>query len=109
MTQVFEDTAPTATRTRDATFLHLHQSFFSGIIFVMRTTVTLDDDVAEIAAQYAQSRDLSLSKAIAELIVRGTRKAPRIKYVDGLPVFDLPKTRQPITSEQVKALEADQP
>jgi hypothetical protein len=77
--------------------------------FNMRTTVTLDDDVATIAAQYAQSRDLSLSKAIAELIVRGTRKAPRIKYVDGLPVFDLPKTRPPITSQQVKALEAEEP
>ncbi len=75
----------------------------------MRTTLTLDDDVATIAAQYAQSRDLSLSKAIAELIVRGTRKAPRIKYVDGLPVFDLPKAREPITSQQVKALEAEEP
>jgi hypothetical protein len=27
--------------------------------------------------------------------------------VDGLPVFDLPKSEQPITSEQVKALESD--
>jgi len=45
----------------------------------MRTTVTLDDDVATIAAQYAQSRELSLSKAIADLIARGTRKAPRIQ------------------------------
>lgn len=75
----------------------------------MRTTLTLDDDIAAIVAQYADSRELSLSKAIAELIVRGTRKAPRIKYVDGLPVFDLPKPRHPITSQQVKALEADEP
>jgi len=75
----------------------------------MRTTVTLNDDVAAIAAQYAESRDLSLSKAIAELIVRGTRRSARIKYVDGLPVFDLPKSKQPIISEQVKALEADEP
>ena len=70
----------------------------------MRTTITLDDDAAAIAAQYAESRDISLSKAIAELIVRGTR----IKYVDGLPVFDLPKTKQPITSQHVKALEAEE-
>ncbi len=74
----------------------------------MRTTVTLDDDVASIAAQYAESRELSLSKAIAELIVRGTRKSSRIKYVDGLPVFDLPKSKRPITSRQVKALEAEE-
>src|ERR1035438_8293191 len=62
----------------------------------MRTTVTLNDDVAVIATQYAESRDLSLSKAIAELIVRGTRRSARIKYVDGLPVFDLPKSKHPI-------------
>jgi hypothetical protein len=74
----------------------------------MRTTVTLDDDVAAIAAQYAESRELSLSKAIAELIVRGTRRSSRIKYVDGLPVFDLPKSKRPITSQQVKALEAEE-
>jgi hypothetical protein len=75
----------------------------------MRTTVTLNDDVAAIAAQYAESRDLSLSKAIAELIVRGTRRSARIKYVDGLPVFDLPKSKHPITSERVKALETEEP
>ena len=73
----------------------------------MRTTVTLNDDVAAIAKRYTESRELSLSKAIAELIVRATRRAARIKYVDGLPVFDLPKSEQPITSEQVKALESD--
>ncbi len=74
----------------------------------VRTTITLDDDVAAIAVQYARSRDLSLSKAIAELILRGTRKSARIKYVDGLPVFDLPKRRRSTTSEHVKALENDE-
>jgi hypothetical protein len=72
----------------------------------MRTTITLDDDVAAIAMRYAQSRELSLSEAIADLIVRATQKRPRIKYVDGLPVFDLPKSRHSITSQNVKELEA---
>ncbi len=75
----------------------------------MRTTITLDDDVAAIAAQYAESRDLSLSKAIAELIKRGTRRKSRIKFVDGLPVFDLPKAKSPLTTQQVKALELEEP
>ena len=79
-----------------------------GHNYGMRTTVTLDDEVAAIAAQYAESRDLSLSKAIGELIVRATRKSARIKYVDGLPVFDLPKSKLPITGERVKALEAEE-
>jgi hypothetical protein len=74
----------------------------------MRTTITIDDDIAAVATQYAQSRELTLSRAIAELIVRATRKASRIKYVDGLPVFDLPKPRQRITSEHVKALETEE-
>jgi hypothetical protein len=75
----------------------------------MRTTITLNDDVAAIASQYAQSRDLSLSKAIAELILHSTRKAPRIKDVDGLPIFDLPGPKRRITSQRVKELEIDEP
>lgn len=74
----------------------------------MRTTITLDDDIADIAAQYAKSRALSLSKAISELILRGTRKTARIKFVDGLPVFDLPKEKHPITTERVKTFEAEE-
>jgi len=74
----------------------------------MRTTITLDEEAAAVAAQYARSRDISLSKAIGELIVRGTRRAPRIKYVRGLPVLDLPKPRRPVTTEFVKQLEADE-
>ena len=73
----------------------------------MRTTINLDDEAAAIAAQYAKSRDLTLGKAIGELILRSTRRAPRIKFVDGLPVFDMPKEKQPITTERVKAFEAE--
>jgi hypothetical protein len=40
--------------------------------------------------------------------VRGTRRPARIKYVDGLPVFDLSPSEEPITSEQVKALAEDE-
>ncbi len=72
----------------------------------MRMTITLDDDVADIATRYAKSRDKTLSKAIGELISRGLRKTARIKFVNGLPVFDLSKEKQPITTERVKAFEA---
>ncbi len=73
----------------------------------MRTTITLDDDTAALAAQYARSREVSFSKAIAELIVRGTRKSSRIKYERGLPVFDLPKSERAITTAHVRSLEAE--
>jgi hypothetical protein len=74
----------------------------------MRTTITMDEETAKIAAQYAHSRGVSLSKAISELIQRGTRPRARIKYVNGWPVFDLPKSGKPITTEHVKMLEDDE-
>ena len=73
----------------------------------MRTTITLDDETAEIATQYASGRGVSLSRAINELIQRGSRPRPRIKYVDGLPVFDFPKSKRKITTEMVKKFEAE--
>jgi hypothetical protein len=72
---------------------------------LMRTTITLDDETAEVATQYARGRGLSLSKAISELIQRGTRTRPRIKYVDGWPMLDLPKPKRLLTTERVKQLE----
>jgi len=48
---------------------------------------------------------VSLSKAISELIQRGTRTGPRIKYVDGWPMLDLPKPKRLLTTARVKQLE----
>ena len=73
----------------------------------MRTTLSLDDEAAEIAAQYAKARNMTLGKAVSELIVSATRRKPRIKYVDGLPVFDLGPGEEPITAEDVTELEAE--
>lgn len=74
----------------------------------MRTTLSLDEEAAAIAAQYAESRNITLSRAVSELIVRGTRRKPRIKRVDGIPILDLGPDEEPITTEQVKALEAEE-
>jgi hypothetical protein len=71
----------------------------------MRTTITLDDETAEIATQYAHGRGVSLSRAINELIERGIRPRPRIKYVDGFPMLDLPRPKRLLTTERVKELE----
>jgi hypothetical protein len=65
----------------------------------------MDEETAKIATQYARGRGVSLSKAISELIQQGVRRRARIKYVDGLPVFDLPTSRRRITTEFVKELE----
>ncbi len=49
-----------------------------------------------------------ISKASSKVIQRGTRPRARIKYVDGFPVFDLPKPKKLLTTERVKELEADE-
>ena len=65
----------------------------------------MDEETAKVAAQYARSRGVSLSKAISELVHRGLRPRPRIKYVNGFPMLDLPKPKKPLTTERVKELE----
>jgi hypothetical protein len=73
----------------------------------MRTTLTLSDEAYEIAQRYAESCDVSLSKAVSELVERATRKRIRIRYEDGIPVFDVPEDGPKITTEMVKRLEAE--
>lgn len=74
----------------------------------MRTTVTLSDAAYELAHQYAESCDVSLSRAVSDLVERAAHKKMRIKYVDGFAVFDEPEDGPKITTEMVKRLEADE-
>ena len=73
----------------------------------MRTTVKLEDEASEIVQLYADSRDISVSKAISELVVEAVRPKMRIKYVDGIPVFDIPQGRT-ITDEEILAAVAEE-
>ena len=76
----------------------------------MRTTITIDDDVHEFAQYYANSKGITLSAAMNEL-VRKAENAPRPKLEirrspSGFPL--LPKTGQIITSEMVKKYSEDE-
>lgn len=73
----------------------------------MRTTLSLDDDVFELAKQYAEARSLALGKALSELVRRGINSPPKTREVNGLVVFDLPEHSPMVTTEHVKKLEAD--
>jgi hypothetical protein len=76
----------------------------------MRTSITLDDDVYEIASVYAAARAITLGGALGELV----RKATGPKASDdgfkigknGIPVF--PRRGRVITSEMVKAAQEDE-
>ena len=72
----------------------------------MRTTLSLDDDVFELARGYARSRSLALGKAVSELVRKGLRAPTPTRMVNGLMVFDVPPDSR-ITSKRVKHLESE--
>jgi hypothetical protein len=79
----------------------------------MRTTVTLDQDVYELATLYARGRGVTLSAAISELARKGASTPPPespsprlVRAPNGLLI--IPAQGRVITSEMVKeALEED--
>ena len=73
----------------------------------MRTTLNLDDDVAQAAKEYAESRSLALGKAVSELVRRGITTRRPTRVVNGLSVFDLPPDSPPATTKKVRELEAE--
>jgi len=70
----------------------------------MRTTLSLDDDIIESVKTFAEGRDLSLGKAVSELVRRGLRAPMRTKIVNGFHVVDLPEDSPMVTDEQVRKL-----
>ena len=77
------------------------------MIIMMRTTLNLPDDIADIARAVADAKGISLGAAIAELVRQGlTREAPSPK--GGFPMFAVPADAPPITLEKTLAAE-DEP
>ena len=70
----------------------------------MRTTVNIDDEVLELAHEFAVSRSLSLGKAISELARRGLDAQRPARLVDGVYVFELRPTSPRVTSKSVREL-----
>ena len=79
----------------------------------MRTTITLDEDVYQLATLYAHGRGMTLGAAISEMARNGVAAphsesdSPRLKRApNGLLI--LPSRGRVVTSEMVKAaLEED--
>jgi hypothetical protein len=77
------------------------------IIVSMRTTLSLDDDVFHLVKTYAENRSVAMGKALSELVRRGLSAPPKTRVVNGLVVFDVPQDSEPVTTELVKRLEAE--
>lgn len=73
----------------------------------MRTTLTLDDDIAELAARQAKARGLSLGKTISDLVRRGLNASTPSEEKDGLVVFQLPQDSPKVTTEDVRRIEIE--
>jgi hypothetical protein len=72
----------------------------------VRTTLTLDPDVAELAARHAKARGMSLGKTISELVRRGLNAPPLTSVKGGLVVFQLPPDSSKVTTGDVRRLES---
>jgi hypothetical protein len=75
---------------------------------LMRTTLSLDEDVFQMVKAYAENRSLAMGKAISELVRRGLSAPVKTRVVNGLVVFDVPEGSEAVTSERVKQLEAEE-
>ena len=73
----------------------------------MRTTLTLDDDIAEVVAQLARARGLSFGKTISDLVRRGLNAPTPSANEDGLVVFQLPDDSPQVTTEHVRRIEIE--
>jgi hypothetical protein len=79
----------------------------------MRTTITLDEDVYQLATLYAHGRGMTLGAAVSEMARNGVAPSrsespsPRLKRApNGLLIF-APRGRV-ITSEMVKSAQEDE-
>jgi hypothetical protein len=73
----------------------------------MPTTLSLDDDVFQLVKTYAEDRSLAMETALSELVRRGLSALPKTWVVNGLVVLDVPGDSEPVTTELVKRLEAE--
>lgn len=74
---------------------------------IMRTTLTLDDDVLELAARQAKLRGVSLGKTVSDLVRRGLNASTPALDKDGLVVFRLPADSPTVTTDDVRRIESE--
>ena len=72
---------------------------------MMRTTVNLPDDVADVIRSMAEVHGVSLGEAIADLVRKGLRTPVPATNDAGFPCFSVPTGAAPITLAQTLAAE----
>ncbi len=73
----------------------------------MRTTLTLDDDVFELASRQSKLRGVSLGRTVSDLMRRGLSAGTPTEKMNGVVVFRLPTDSPRVTTDDVRRIEAD--
>lgn len=73
----------------------------------MRTTLTLDDDVLELAARQAKLRGISLGKTVSDLVRKGLIASTPARDEGGIVVFHLPADSPKVTTDDVRRIESE--
>ena len=74
---------------------------------MMRTTISLPDDVYEAARTLAIYKRVSLGAAIAELVRRGLGPSPGVNVQTAFPTFDIRPDARKIALEETLTAEED--
>ena len=70
----------------------------------MRTTLNIEDNVLMMIKDYAEKRDVSLGRAVSDLVQRGAETMPRYKKKNGWVQFESAGARR-ITGKMMDAWE----
>ena len=71
----------------------------------MRITLSLDDRVLREVTTYAESRHISIGKAVSELVRRGLHAPFETRAINGFHVVELPPGSPEVIREHVGKLQ----
>jgi hypothetical protein len=75
----------------------------------MRTTLTLEDDVAQAAQSLARASGRSFGQVVSELMRRGLQSGSIKRSGKGVPTFAVDRHEEIIPSDRAATMLADEP
>ncbi len=75
----------------------------------MKTTVTIDDELLEVARNLAQARSVSLGRVLTNLARQGLASVPEFdrRPETGFPIFRVSPGARPISIEDIHRVEEE--
>ena len=68
----------------------------------MRTTLTIDDDILDVAKSLAETERRTVGEVISDLARRGLQPRDCREERDGFPVFEVKESAAPVTLDKVR-------